>query len=153
MCHSKSAQKFIKTRDANENQRIKDIIENNLKHLPATGDIKPLEGFSDGRKRLCIGSIRIIFRYDEDNNLLILSFFDIGKKDLAMLKATTLQTAEFLDILPDEDVSIVNALIKKLVIAWDPDFTKVTARERELLEKSDLEMKSGDFVSEEDFWS
>ena len=44
-----------------------------------------------------------------------------------MLKATTLQTAELLDILPDEDVSIVNALIKKLVIAWDPDFTKVTA--------------------------
>ena len=36
---------------------------------------------------------------------------------------------------------------------WDPDFTKVTARERELLEKSDFEMKSGDFISEEDFWS
>ena len=74
-------------------------------------------------------------------------------KDLAMLKATTLQTAELLDILPDEDVSIVNALVKKLVIAWDPDFTKVTARERELLEKSDSEMKNGDFISEEDFWS
>lgn len=70
-----------------------------------------------------------------------------------MLKATTLQTAELLDILPDEDISIVNALIKKLVIAWDPDFTKVTARERELLEKNDFEIKSGDFVSEEDFWS
>ena len=70
-----------------------------------------------------------------------------------MLKETTLQTAELLDILPDEDVSIVNALIKKLVIAWDPDFTKVTARERELLEKSNSEMKNGDFVSEEDFWS
>ena len=70
-----------------------------------------------------------------------------------MLKATTLQTAELLDILPDEDVSIVNDLIKKLVIAWDPDFTKVTARERELLEKIDSEMKNGDYVSEEDFWS
>lgn len=57
------------------------------------------------------------------------------------------------NILPDEDISIVNALIKKLVIAWDPDFTKVTAREKELLEKSDLEMKNGDFISEEDFWS
>ena len=43
--YSKSAQKFIKARDAKEKQRIKDIIENNLKHLPATGDIKPLEGF------------------------------------------------------------------------------------------------------------
>lgn len=70
-----------------------------------------------------------------------------------MLKATTLQTAELLDILPDEDISIVNALIKKLVIAWDPDFTKLTARERELLEKSDSEMKNGDFISEEEFWA
>lgn len=31
--------------------------------------------FVDGRKGLCIGSIRIIFRYNEDNNLLILSIF------------------------------------------------------------------------------
>lgn len=70
-----------------------------------------------------------------------------------MLKATTLQTAELLDILPEEDISIVNALVKKLVIAWDPNFTKVTAKEKEILEKSDTEMKNGDFISEEDFWS
>lgn len=64
-----------------------------------------------------------------------------GKEGLTMLKPTTLQTAELLDILPDEDVSIVKALIKRLVIARDPDCTKVTARERELLEKSDIEME------------
>jgi len=75
------------------------------------------------------------------------------KEDFIMLKEKTLQTAELLDILPDEDILLVNALIKKLVIAWDPDFTKVTARERELLEKIDSEMKNGDFVSEEDVWS
>ena len=69
-----------------------------------------------------------------------------------MLKAATLQTAELLDILPDEDISIVSALVKKLVIAWDPTFTKVTPKEREILEQSDLEMKNGEFISEEDFW-
>jgi hypothetical protein len=69
-----------------------------------------------------------------------------------MLKATTLQTAELLDVLPDEDISIVSALVKKLVLAWDPNFTKVTPKERELLEKADEEIKNGDFVSEEDFW-
>ncbi len=30
-----------------------------------------------------------------------------------MLKAKILQTAELLDILPDEDIAIVNALVKK----------------------------------------
>lgn len=70
-----------------------------------------------------------------------------------MLKETTIQTAELLDILPDEDISMVKKLIKKLIIAWDPNFTKVTEREKEILEKSDSEMKNGDFISEEDFWS
>lgn len=78
--YSRSAQKFIKTRDAKEKLRIKNIIEDNLKHLPATGDIKPLEGYSDGRKRLRIGSIRIIFRYDNNNKLLILNILDIGNR-------------------------------------------------------------------------
>ena len=78
--YSKAAKKFIKTRDAKETQRIRTIIDNNLKQLPATGDIKPLEGYSDGRKRLRLGSIRIIFRYDEDNTLLILNILDIGNR-------------------------------------------------------------------------
>ena len=77
---SKSAQKFIKTRDVKEKQRIRSIIDHNLKCLPATGDIKPLEGFSDGRKRLRIGTIRIIFRYDKENKLIILSILDIGNR-------------------------------------------------------------------------
>lgn len=70
-----------------------------------------------------------------------------------MLKANTLQTAELLNILPDEDISIVNALIKRLIVAWDPDFTKVTADEKAILDQTDAEMKSGDYISEEDFWS
>lgn len=70
-----------------------------------------------------------------------------------MLKAVTLETAKLLDILPDEDISIVNALIKKLILAWDPDYTKVTSKEKELLDKNDVEMKNGEFVSEDDVWN
>lgn len=70
-----------------------------------------------------------------------------------MLKTSTMQTAELLDILPEEDISIVNALVKKLVIAWDPDFTKVTASERKLLEDTDAEMKHGEYVSEDEVWN
>lgn len=78
--YSKAAQKFIKSRDTKEKVRIKNTIENNLKQLPASGDIKCLEGYSDGRKRLRIGSVRIVFRYDEVNSLLILSILDIGNR-------------------------------------------------------------------------
>lgn len=69
-----------------------------------------------------------------------------------MFKTKTLQTAELLDILPDEDISIVNTLVKKMVRAWDPDFTKVTPEERKLLEEADAEIKNGNYVSENDVW-
>ena len=78
--YSKSALKFIKSRTAKEKQRLREIIDNNLKVLPAIGDVKPLQGYSDKRMRLRVGGIRIIFRYDEEGNLLILSIIDIGMR-------------------------------------------------------------------------
>lgn len=69
-----------------------------------------------------------------------------------MLKAITQQTAELLDVLPDEDIFTVNKLVKKMVLAWDPDFTKVTAREKRILETADDEFSRGDYISEEEFW-
>ena len=47
---------------------------------------------------------------------------------------------------------MIKALINKIVKAWDPEFIKVTAKEKELLDKADAEMKMGEYVSEEDFW-
>jgi hypothetical protein len=55
--------------------------------------------------------------------------------------------------LPDEDISIVNKLVRKLVLAWDPTFSKVTSKEKGILDKADAEMSNGDYISEEDFWS
>ena len=57
------------------------------------------------------------------------------------------------ELYADGDISMENELIKKLITAWDPDFTKVTDEERELLEKSDAEMKRGEYIPEEDIWS
>lgn len=48
---------------------------------------------------------------------------------------------------------MVNDLVKKLIVEWDTDFTKLTTKERENLEKSDFDMKNGNFVTEEDVWS
>ena len=75
--YSKSARKYIQSRTPKEKERLKSIINDNLKQLPAIGDIKPLHGYSDGRKRLRVGGTRIIFRYDEKGALLILLVLDI----------------------------------------------------------------------------
>ena len=54
--YSKKAVKSISGMDAATKQRIKEGIEN----IPQ-GDIVPLQGYTDGRKRLRIGKYRVIF--------------------------------------------------------------------------------------------
>ena len=38
-------------------------------------------------------------------------------------------TAKMIDMLPEEDQRFAYEFVKKLVMAWDPDFTKVTPDE------------------------
>lgn len=40
-----------------------------------------------------------------------------------------MSAARMLDMLPEEDKHFAFEFIKKLVLAWDPDFTKVTPDE------------------------
>lgn len=54
--------------------------------------------------------------------------------------------AKMLDILPEADKELAYAMVKKLVLAWDPDFTKVTPEEAASLEQAMKEVESGDFV-------
>ena len=59
---------------------------------------------------------------------------------------TAMNAARMLDMLPDEDQAFAYEFIKKLVKAWDPDFTKVTPEEAAELKKAE---ESG-FVDEAD---
>ncbi len=69
------------------------------------------------------------------------------------MKKTTLRTAELLDILPDEDILLIKTLVEKMIKAWDPDYTKVSDKERIILEKTCIEMNNGNYIPEKDFWS
>lgn len=40
-----------------------------------------------------------------------------------------MEAARLMDVLPEADQAFAYEFIKKLVLAWDPDFTKVTAEE------------------------
>ena len=56
------------------------------------------------------------------------------------------QIAQMVDILPDADQELALELVKKLVLAWDPEFTKVTPAEAAELEQARLEFERGDTV-------
>ena len=53
-------------------------------------------------------------------------------------------------MLPVEDQELLYSIAKKLVRAWDPDFTKLTPSEEKELKNSIEEISNGDFVSEYD---
>ncbi len=56
----------------------------------------------------------------------------------------TKQIAEMIDMLPEQEQNLACEMLKRIVLAWDPDFTKVTTEEAKRIEEAE---KSG-FVSE-----
>jgi hypothetical protein len=74
-------------------------------------------------------------------------------KEVLLMSMLVTQTAEMLSLLPEEEISLVNELVKKLVVAWDPDFTKVTPEEERIIKQSEEEMRQGIYLTEEEVWN
>ena len=53
------------------------------------------------------------------------------------MSETVMNAARIMNMLPVDDQEFAYQFIKKLVLAWDPDFTKLTSEERTLLEKAE----------------
>lgn len=77
--YDKKAKKFIEAQDRPTKQRIKNGILG-LTVKPPQGDIKTMQGYSDGRLRLRIGKYRVIYRYTSDNNIEVLHIMDIDSR-------------------------------------------------------------------------
>lgn len=77
--YSKKAAKYINMLDKPTKQRIKVGIEGLLEN-PPKGDIKMLQGYSDGRKRLRIGKYRIIYNYGNSGKIEILYIMNIDTR-------------------------------------------------------------------------
>ncbi len=77
--YSRDALKFLAKLDKKSIDRIKAGIEG-LLESPPKGDIKPLTGYSDGRKRLRIGGWRVIYKINADNTVEVLFVIDIGNR-------------------------------------------------------------------------
>ena len=77
--YSKDALKFLSKLDKKSVERIRAAVEG-LACRPPVGDIKPMQGYNDGRKRLRVGSWRIIYRQDREGTLEIILVIDIGNR-------------------------------------------------------------------------
>lgn len=77
--YSKAAVKAINSMDKATKERIRAGILG-LTKKPPQGDIKPMQGYHDGRQRLRIGKYRIIYKYTLEIQLEILHIIDIGSR-------------------------------------------------------------------------
>ena len=77
--YSRDALKFLSKLDKHSIERIRSAITD-LTLTPPQGDIKLMKGYSDGRKRLRVGSWRIIYRISEEKSVEILFVIDIGNR-------------------------------------------------------------------------
>lgn len=65
------------------------------------------------------------------------------------MNAITKELIDLMEILPENEQFFALEFVKKLVLAWDPDFTKLTPAEKAELEKAQKEIENGDTVSHE----
>lgn len=63
------------------------------------------------------------------------------------MSTATKQAIDLMELLPESEQNFALEFIKKLVIAWDPDYTKVTPGERAKLEEVQREIENGETIS------
>lgn len=63
------------------------------------------------------------------------------------MNAVTKEMVHLMEILPEGDQNLALELVRKLVLAWDPDFTKVTPEEAEKIEQGMNEIERGEIVA------
>jgi len=77
--YSRNSLKFLGKLDVKSVARIRKAITG-LTETPPKGDIKDLQGYGDGRKRLRIGGWRVIYRYGNEGQVEVLMVIEIGNR-------------------------------------------------------------------------
>ena len=60
------------------------------------------------------------------------------------------ESTRMLERLPASEQELASQLIKRLVFAWDPDFTKLTPEERKRLEAAEQRIDNGEYMKDSD---
>ena len=63
------------------------------------------------------------------------------------MSTATKEIIDLMEILPENDQNLALEIVRKLVIAWDPDFTKLTPAEKALLEEAEKSIEKEGTIS------
>jgi|GEM_PF-916217 len=68
-----------------------------------------------------------------------------------MSTATQEKITNLVEMLPDPEQDLALEIVKRLVLAWDSDFTKLTSDEAAELEEAEAEYARGECISLDDY--
>ena len=60
-----------------------------------------------------------------------------------------MKAARMLDMLPTDEQELAYEMLKRIVLAWDPDFTKLTPTEAEAVREAEAEISRGETVPDD----
>ncbi|HHX95008.1 MAG TPA: hypothetical protein GX691_04200 [Clostridia bacterium] len=66
------------------------------------------------------------------------------------MSSTTQQIIDMLNMLPKKEQDFACEMLKKIVLAWDPDYTKLTPDESKKLEEGKKQLANGEFFLDEE---
>ena len=66
------------------------------------------------------------------------------------MSGTVKEAVDLLEILPETEQNFALELIKRLVIAWDPDYTKLTPAEKKELDDAEKDISMNGTISHEE---
>ena len=64
----------------------------------------------------------------------------------------TKEMFQLVDMLPETEQNLINEMIKRVVLAWDPDYTKATPEEIQSMKQAEEELQNGETYSHEEVW-
>ena len=145
--YSKDSLKFLSKLDKKSVARIRAAIQD-LTLTPPKGDIKVMQGYngSELARGASFISMVLIMRSTFYSLLTSETEETSTSKEVVFMSDMAIDAARMMDMLPDEDKNFAYEFIKKLVKAWDPDFTKVTPEEAQRIKAAE---ESG-FVADSD---
>ena len=71
---------------------------------------------------------------------------EIFISEVLTMTATTQEICEMVELLPESEQELAREFIRRMVLAWDPDFVKVTAGEMRNIEEGMRQIEDGEYV-------
>ena len=124
-----------------DGRRVLYDVKDDIKQLPGFRLLKDVTGLFE---QVQLDKSRTCVFWNDEIDLPSHAIYEYGNP-----MPISQQIAQMVEILPDADQVLALELVKKLVLAWDPDFTKATPCEHAEMEQAVKELDAGEYVTDD----